>query len=191
MEELPATVVIHDNRLVHPIGLYYNKKYNIVIVHAISGTTGVEWKIAEYIDSIAKELNVKEIVSLEGVGSGVDFKEPQAFYFSNRDIGKKIAKMCSEVKPLREGIIMGVTSALLLKTDKPITAFFADTHSDLPDSKAAAKIIEVLDCYLGLKIDTKPLLQTAEKFEEKIKGMLEKSKVAQTQQQKKQLSYVG
>ena len=45
---------------------------------------------------------------------------------------------------------MGVSGALLLKAEVPLSCFFAETHSSLPDSRAAAKIIEVLDKYLYL-----------------------------------------
>jgi predicted ATP-grasp superfamily ATP-dependent carboligase len=68
---------------------------------------------------------------------------------------------------------------------------FADTHSKLPDSKAAAKVIEVLDKYLGLKIDPKPLILTAEKFEKKLQDILEKSKITTEQVKEKQMNYVG
>ena len=73
----------------------------------------------------------------------------------------------------------------------PLSCIFAEAHTQLPDSKAAAKIIEVLDKYLGLKVDYKPLLKQAEQFEEKLKGMLSKGKEAMDMQDKKQMSYVG
>ncbi len=188
LEELQPTVVIHEKKLVHPIGVFYNKKYNLVIIHAITAINGVEWKIADYLDALATKLKAKEIVCIEGVGSSAQTEQPQAFYHSTKPT-KKLDKI--GLKPLAEGIIIGITASLLLKTKTPLTALFADTHSDLPDSKAAARMIEILDDYIGLKIDPKPLLQTAEKFEEKLKGMLEKGKMAQDQMKKKNLSYVG
>ena len=49
------------------------------------------------------------------------------------------------IPKLNEGIIMGVTGAVLLRVEKtPISCLFAETHSNLPDSKAAAKIVEAL-----------------------------------------------
>jgi uncharacterized protein len=191
LEEMPATVVVHSGELVPPIGLYYNKEYNVVIIHAISGTVGVEWKLAEYINEVAKELQAKQIISIEGVGAtGDQTKESKAFYYaSDAKLGKRLENI--GIKPLNEGIIVGVTSALLLKTKTPLIALFADTHSKLPDSKAAAKIIEVLDKYVGLKIDPKPLLATAEKFEAKLKSLIDQSKGANSQMKDKQMNYVG
>lgn len=190
--ELPAVVAVHEGKVVEPIGIFYNKKYNIVIVHAVTGITGFEWKISDAILNIAKDLKAKEIISLEGIGSTVPSKDNNIFYYTS-DIkkAKTIEKMGA--KPLKEGIIMGTTGILLLKTetDLPMTTLFAETHSELPDSKAAAKVIEMLDKYLGLKIDYRPLLKQAEKFEAKIKELLTKGIKATQEQKKKKLSYVG
>ncbi|KKW19395.1 MAG: Thymidylate kinase, partial [Parcubacteria group bacterium GW2011_GWF2_50_9] len=40
------------------------------------------------------------------------------------------------------------------------------------DSKAAADIIKVLDAYVGLNVDTAPLLKQAQLFEKKLKGIM-------------------
>ena len=86
---------------------------------------------------------------------------------------------------------MGVTAALMLKSDMPLNCLLVETHSQLPDSKAAAKIIESLDKYLGLKIDYKPLLKQAQEFEQKFKKILEQTATAGKERDKKTLSYVG
>ena len=188
LEELQPTVVIHEKKLVHPIGVFYNKKYNLVIIHAITAINGVEWKIADYLDALATKLKAKEIVCIEGVGSSAQTEQPQAFYHSTKPT-KKLDKI--GLKPLAEGIIIGITASLLLKTKTPLTALFADTHSDLPDSKAAAKVIEVLDQYLNIDVDTAPLLETAKKFEEKLKGLVESTNKASKVRDAKKLSYFG
>jgi uncharacterized protein len=195
-EDLPATIAIHEGKVIDPISIYYNKKYNIVIIHSISAAKGIEWKAADIVLDVCRELEAKELVSLEGVGpAGLDEEEEKEgktsafFYSSSKNTSKQLKS--AGVEPLNEGIIMGVTSALLLKAKMPITCLFAETHSNLPDSKAAAKIVEVLDKYLGLSIDYKPLLKQAEKFEEKLKSLLEKGMKAQEMKDKKSLSYVG
>ncbi|MBW2982559.1 PAC2 family protein [Candidatus Woesearchaeota archaeon] len=192
LHELPAMVAIHEGEVVEPIGIFYNKKYNIVIVHGIIGVNGLEWKITDAIVDMAKDLKAKEIISLEGIGSATPSEESKIFCYSSHDQKAKVLKK-SGCQSLKEGIIMGTTGILLLKSEKtlPVTSIFAETHSELPDSKAAAKVIEVLDKYLGLKVDYKPLLQQAEKFETKLKELLGKSQKISEEQKKKRLSYVG
>ena len=114
----------------------------------------------------------------------------RVFFYSNN--GKSRKKFEKIAEPLKEGIIIGVTGAVLLRIEKmPVSCIFAETHTNLPDSKAAAKIIEALDKYLGLEVDYKPLIAQAEKFEEKLKGILSDTNHAQQLSEQKKLSYVG
>lgn len=184
-------VAIHESKVVQPMGIFYNKQHNIVIFHAITPTSGFEWDMADAIVKLAKELHAKEIISLEGVGSTTVEEASNVYYYSNKkETIERMKKL--GVDPLKEGIIMGVTGSLILGVEEhPMTCIFAETHSNLPDSKAAAKVIEVLDRYLGLNVDFKPLLKQAEKFEGKIKDILLKSQQMGSEQKKKMLSYVG
>jgi uncharacterized protein len=191
LDEIPAMIAIHDSKVIQPMGIYYNKEYNIVFIHGITVVQGVEWKIVDAILELATQLGVKEIISLEGVGSMTAQENPQVFYYTNKsDNAKKLEK--AGLKQMKEGIIMGVSGAMLYKGQSfANTCLFSETASNMPDSTAAAKIIEALDKYLGLDVDYKPLLKQAEKFEEKVKDILIKGKQAMSDQQKKQLSYVG
>ncbi len=191
LEKMPAIIAIHEGQLVEPMAVYYNKQYNLVIVHSIFGQPGSEWKVAEAILELASRFKAKELISLEGVGTQSDTENPLSFYYTTsheRDIKFKSLKM----EKLNEGIVMGVTSALMLTAENiPVSCLFAETHTDMPDSNAAAKIIQSLDSYLELNVDYKPLLEMAEKFENKLKKILSESRMAESQRDKKALSYVG
>ena len=190
-DEMPATIAIHDCKVVEPLGIFYNKKYNLVLLHAITASSGMEWKLSEMVVDLAKQLNAKEIICLEGVGSSEETTTSRVFFYSNNEKNKNKFKKI-KVEPLKEGIIIGVTGAVLLRAEKiPVSCIFAETHTNLPDSKAAAKVIEVLDKYLGLRVDYKPLIAQAEKFENKLKGLLTEGQKAQQVSEKKKLSYVG
>lgn len=189
--DMPAMVAIHENKIVEPLGIFYNKKYNIVILHAITAATHYEWEMSSSVAKIADDLQAKEIISLEGVGSAEETKESQVFYYSNNEKNSKLFENAG-IQSLKEGIIIGVTGAVLLRVEKvPVSCIFAETHSNLPDSKAAAKVIEALDKYIGMNLDYKPLLEQAQKFEEKLKTIIQKSQEAQDASDKKKLSYFG
>lgn len=190
-EDAPPVVAIHQNKVVEPMGIFYCKRYNIVILHVITTSSGFEWKLADVLVDLAKELNAKEIISLEGVGSSGIKAASNSFYYTNEENKRKVLDNIG-LKPLKEGIIMGVTGALMLKVDgRSLCCLFADTASNLPDSKAAAKVIEALDRYLGLEVDPKPLMAQAAQFEDKLKSILGSSQKAQEISEKKKLSYVG
>lgn len=190
MEEIPAMIAIHQNKVIEPISIHYNKDYNMVLIHAINVSKDASWKLATAISELAEMLQAREIISLEGVGSP-NPSESRVFYYATQDgnIKKKLGK---GVQPLMEGIVVGVTGALLAKHLKtPVVALFAEAKSNLPDSKAAAEIIKALDSYAGLEVDPKPLLKQAVLFEEKLKGLLGKKADAEEMQEQKKLNYLG
>ncbi|RLE39341.1 hypothetical protein DRJ17_01310 [Candidatus Woesearchaeota archaeon] len=185
IEELPATIAIHKGKVISPIEFHYCEKHNLLIVHAITAIVGTEWHLADIVLEVAKKFNAKELISLEGVSSIKPEDEAKVFYFSNQE------KKDVNIEKLEESIIMGVTAALFMKADIPFIAFFAETHSQLPDSKAAAKIVEAINDYLGLKIDVAPLIKMAEELELKLNKIIEQSKKAVAARKEKELSYVG
>jgi len=190
MDQVPAMIAIHQNKVVEPVSIHYNKKFNMVLVHAINVGKDQGWQLADIIVQMAKELQAKEIISLEGVGSPNPGQNRVFYYAKNNGALKK--KLDTFASPLQEGIIVGVTGALLAKdVSTPILALFAEAKSNLPDSKAAANIIEAVDAYTGIKVNPKPLLQQAAMFEKKLKGILENSKKAEEMHDEKKLSYVG
>ncbi len=196
LDKSPALIAIHEGKLVEPFSIYYSRKHNIVVVHSILAVPGTEWQAAAALLSICKTLKAKELVSIEGVAnnsSGEESQQPSSriLYYTNSAAREK-ALGRQKIEKLKEGIIMGPTSAVLIRVEKlPVTCFFAETNTSLPDSSAAAQVIRALDSYLGLKVDYKPLLQLAAKFEEKLRNIMAQSQKAEDLRDKKQMSYVG
>ncbi len=186
--EMNPLIAIHEGSVVDPLGIFYSKKYNLVLLHAVTNITGVEWKLAEAVSQVSKLLKAKEVVCIEGIGA-MQKVSNNVFYISNNN---QRWEECG-TKKLNEGIIMGVTAAVLSKFQKatPLSCIFAETNSKLPDSRASARIIKVLDSYLGLSVDPKPLIKKAEGFEDKLKGLMKKAGTAQVDKQKKEVSYMG
>ena len=182
---LPATVAIHEGKMVPPLSVHYNKKYNLVIVHSIAGTQLIEWDAADLVLDICEQLNAKPLISIEGVGAA-NPEDERVFYHTNEaELAKKYERI--GVESLGEGIIVGVTGGLLIKADRPMNCLFAETHSKLPDARAAAKVIGVLDKIFGFEIDPKPLLKQAQQFEEKLKNIIAKAEEAQEEKEKKMM----
>lgn len=195
LDKNPAMVAIHEGKLVEPFGIHYSAKHNIVVLHSIISVPGTEWQAASAILEICQKLKAKELVSIEGVGGSASPDQPaqsenNVFYYTTSDAKEKVL-VKQKLEKLKEGIIMGPTSAVLMKAKLPVTCLFAQTQSTLPDSNAAAQVIKSLDSYLGLKVDYKPLLALAAKFEQKLRTILEQSRQAEEQRDKKQMNYVG
>jgi len=189
-KDIVPMATIHGQKIIRPLEIFYDSRHNIIIVNALTNVQGLEWDLAKILTKMAKNLNAKEVISIEGVSTpGLTSKKVNAYYYSNKN-QKKFEKI--SIPPIKDGIVMGVTAALLLETDKtPFSSIFVETHTGLPDSKAAAKIVEVIDKYLGLKVDYKPLIKKAEQFEVKLKELVERSKSAEKIQKEKEVPYVG
>lgn len=180
-DELNPTVAIHKGKLINPMGVYYNKKYDLIILHAILDVKGFEWKISSMVQKLIKQFSVKEVISIEGVAGDDGDK---LYCFNNEEFATLGAQ------PIKESVIMGVTAALLLR-EKHISCLFAPTQASIPDSRAAAKVIEFLDKYLKFDLNVQPLLMQAEVFEGKLKDILQNTNKTVTEAEKKQMSYLG
>lgn len=189
-EKLLPIAAIHKAEVVYPLEIFYDKKTNIIIVQAVTPVEGLEWRLADAIVELAKEVNAKEIVSLEGVAATGKKEEDGVFFYTNREDKKK--HLLGITKELQEGVILGVTGALLMKTEKvPFSCFFAEAQNNLPDNRAAVKLIDLLNKYLGLSIDCKPLAKHAEEVEEKLKTLIGGMSEAQAISDQKMATYTG
>lgn len=182
-DKLPATVAIHSGDIVAPLTVHYNKKFNLVIIHSIAGTQLIEWDAADIVLDICQQVGAKHLISIEGVGS-LNPEDERVFYYTNdTSIEKKYVR--HHMEALGEGIIVGVTGGLLVKSTRKMSCLFAETHSKLPDAGAAAKVIQVLDKIFGLEVDPKPLLKQAEQFEAKLKDIMSKAQEMQKEKEQK------
>ena len=183
-DELGPIVAIHKSSMVNPMAVWHVPGKNIVILHTILNVKGYEWEIADEIMKMAKKMNAKEILGIEGVATDDLSNDVKVYYYGDKKLESAGAL------PVKESIIMGVSASLMLRY-KNVNCLFAAAHSQLPDSKAAAKIIEILDKYLGLKVDYQPLLKQAEEFENKIRTIIQQSNKTMKEADKKTMSYLG
>jgi len=189
-DKIQPIAAIHKGQVIHPIGIFYDKKNNLMIIQAVTPVDGLEWEIAETVDELCKQIKVKEIIGLEGVSSQVSTKDPKVFCFSKEKLAnERMNKL--KIMPLEEGIIIGVTGALLMKSSSPVSCFFVEAHSQMPDNKAAAKLVESVDKYLKLQLDTGPLLNKAKEMEVKLRDLMGKVSDTKAARDQKHLDYMG
>ena len=56
--EIPPVIAVHQGTAIEPLGIFYSKKHNLVILHALANVTGLEWEVSELLVKMAKELSV-------------------------------------------------------------------------------------------------------------------------------------
>ncbi|MAG45634.1 MAG: hypothetical protein CMH63_02590 [Nanoarchaeota archaeon] len=194
-DKLLPLAAIHKTKLIGPLDLFYCKKFKMVILQTLSEVAGFEWAMAEIIEDLSRQLNVKEIVILEGLPSNKSKSAMKTYFYSENHLkmGEKLGLI-----NLQEGIMMGVTAAVMLRVkDIPVSSILAESPSKFPDSEAAAKAIQTLDQYWKIDIDYKPLMKAAQNFESMLKQMMSKVQGQQLQGSVKQskksndLAYIG
>jgi uncharacterized protein len=187
-EHIPPLAAIHKSEIVDPITLYYNKKYNLLIVQSLSEIQGQEWETSKALTKLSQTLQAKENIVIEGMPAQEN--KVDIYHYSTK------SKVIGKTTPLKEGVIGGLTATLLLDSDSlPLTCLFAQAHENMPDTEAAAKVIDTLNDYLGLDLDTKPLINQAKKFEHNLKSVLKQAKeIKETKAQKpdrETIDYLG
>ncbi len=188
-EKIPPLAPVHKGKLMSPLGLYYSKEFNIIVANVVVAQHDIEWDYANAMINLARELNARKIISIEGVQS-VPNRHRVFVYTPDQKEAELLKKLNFEF--FQEAMIVGPTAALMLLSNNiPVIGLFAETASGIPDSRAAAEAIKAVDKYLGLKIDYKPLIQEAQGFERTLKKLLESSIKAQEEKEKKRLDYFG
>lgn len=192
LPELKPIVAIQNSEVINPLEIFWNKEHNLLLVQSLTGASGVEWKVAKGISNLCKKVDAEEIISIEGIPSSKAGDTPKTYYHtSDVDLKRRFEDIGME--KVGSGIVIGVTAALLLKLPKkvPSSCVFVEARKGIPDSKAAAEIIKVLDDYLDLDVNYRPLLKKAKKFEDNLKKLMSKTQKAQKDQQLKDIKYLG
>ncbi len=163
--ELPPVAMISKGKVEHPIRIYSVKKKNMIIISSElpippNNADAIAKSIVEWV----KKIN-GEIICIEGMMAK---KADKLFMVTS----KKNLK--TNIQSLGEGIIMGITGALLLNSSEknvPTTCIVAETESLMPDGKVSAKVIEKMNELFKWNIDVAPLLKETLLFEKKMKEM--------------------
>jgi len=113
--------------------------------------------------------------------NGAEGHAVELFGVGSTDSARKLLED-HHINLFQEGVITGVAGVLLnegKRRDFNVISLLAEAHSNYPDARAAAKIIEVLDrLVLNIHIDPKPLYKEAEQIEQQIKSIRSQAKTS-------------
>lgn len=121
----------------------------------------------------SKEKEIKTLVSVEGIVNESSQPDEHGTYaIASTGAAKKILDS-KDVAVLQNGIITGISGVLLYEAERmqrDVICLLSDANPQIPDARAAARLIEVLDKFLPkIKLDPQPLLDEAEKIESQLK----------------------
>jgi len=174
-EGVPPMALLVNGQIRNPIKIFANKSRDIVIIESeLSIPRKIIYELSEEIAKWAKKIKAKEIVCVEGIAVPPQEMNYEVLGMSTKesimnDLKKK------GVKKLENGIVIGMSAALLLKSRElkvPATCLMIECRRNIPDGLAAANMLETLGKIYGFKIDVKDLRKQANAFEKKIEKVL-------------------
>lgn len=178
-----APIAVVQGGEVHPTIRVYGRRELGLILSEFPPTPSQANALARTILDTAERKNVRLIVCLEGVvphplneeergnqESG-ELSEQVWVAFSHKDPALVDSFVQTRARPLEEGVVGGVSGALLVQgigRKIPVVALLVSARAaeGLPDHRAGAALIETVDRLLPeLTIDTGPLRKQAEQIE--------------------------
>ena len=186
--EPPPIAVIQNGRVNPPIRVYGRPDFSVVLSEfpPLPGTSSA---IAQSICQGALQRKARLIVCFEGVvphpfepddESAPEEEESVWMVMSRPDADLAKAFEQAKARPLEDGVIGGVSGALLvlgLTCPIPVAALLvsAKATEGYPDHRAGAALIETLDRFLPeLTIDTGPLRTQAELIERALRAAMKR-----------------
>ena len=172
-DELYPVVRIQNGLPEHPIRIYKSTKHKLLAI--LSDQLVPKELITDYCNVLinwVKEKKISKIITIASIHYP-HFETTKVFTVANHLISKKtILKKSLEV--LKEGIITGISARLLLNSTNIPIYLMLGVLSNKTSYDVAGKIIDHLNVFLDLEIDSTELYLQSEKIIKQIqKQMLE------------------
>jgi uncharacterized protein len=181
-KSFPPIAAIHNGRPMYPARIYQDAKKNVLVLFAeFVIPFDVVYELSKVVIDFAKQNGVSKIISLAGmtsIGTG-EIEKSDVYGIATTDaIAEFLHK--NNVKVITEGATTGVSGVILaesLSEKIPAMSLLVETSQDVPDPRAAATLVTKLNSMFGLALETKPLMEEADKIEHRMRGIMEQSKI--------------
>lgn len=161
---LPPSTVFMKGRLRHPFRIYANKEGTIcAIICEITLRMEGLYSLVSAILDWAEKKGSKEIVILDGIPS--EEHDNKAYCAAKEDLIRMMAD--KDINMIPQGFITGIPGGILneciIRKIQGIT-LLAKANKTLPDPEAASTLIDALNRFYDMKIDTTNLEKEKEKI---------------------------
>ena len=176
-DAFPPIAAIHGAVPMFPARIYKNEKYKIVLfMSEFTIPPNAVNQLSEEMLAFTRKYGISKIVSVGGMPTQ---KPAESVYLASNDQSMVKKASGNEVKPIQEGVVAGVSAALLTKSgiyNIPAIDILVEVNAGFMDPKYAEKAINVLNKLLSVNIDLEELDKEAKVVEARIKEMVEKVK---------------
>jgi len=171
---LPPSTVFMRGRLRHPFRFYANKEGTIctIICEITLRMEGVYTLVSSILDWAAQK-GSKEIVILDGV-AGIEHDD-KAYCAAEEDLVRTMAD--KDISMIPQGFITGIPGGILnecLVREIQGLTLLAKANKIAPDSVAAATLIEALNRFYEMNIDTSDLQKEKDRINSEFSELSQK-----------------
>ncbi len=171
---MPPSTVFMRGRLRHPFRFYANKEGTIcAIICEITLRMDGLYSLVSSILDWATQKGSKEIVILDGVASTEH--DDKAYCAAEEDLVRTMAE--KDISMIPQGFITGIPGGILnecLVREIQGIALLAKANKAIPDSAAAATLIEALNRFYHMKIDTSELQKDKDRIRSEFSELSQK-----------------
>jgi len=171
---LPPSTVFMKGRLRHPFRFYSNKEGTIcAIICEITLRMEGLYSLVSAILDWAEKKGSKEIVILDGIPS--EEHDDKAYCAAKEDLVRMMAD--KDISMIPQGFITGIPGGILneciIRKIQGIT-LLAKANKTLPDPAAASTLIEAVNRFYDMKIDTASLEKEKERIHSEFSELSQK-----------------
>lgn len=179
-KDFPPVAAVHNYKPLYPARLYKSEKNRLIVVLSefIIPVTQVA-DMAQKLWDFSEEKKASMILSLGAIKKKDD--EPSLYAIASTDA--LIAKLSKhkEIKLIKEGATSGVTGLLLARgaiSNFPVMSLLSEAGEQHLDPAAASMLLKKLGDILQVSLDTSELDKEALEIEQKMRSIMEKTKIA-------------
>ncbi len=177
----PVTIFM-DNVLKHPYLLYANKEGTILLVNIDYPVPQEAYLVlAEgLLNWIEKHVKADKIVCLDGIPVKLSPEKPVVITAAEKEVADELKQFGAEM--YEHGVVLGLSGAITseaLIRDIIGIVLMTPATTELPDPQAAANLVNVMNDYFEITIDTQPLLEEAVKIKQQLAMIAEKQQAIQ------------
>ncbi|MCE4617188.1 MAG: proteasome assembly chaperone family protein [Desulfurococcales archaeon] len=189
----PPVSVIVDGRPRPPVRVF-GKDNIYAVVSEVPLPAQAFFQLADFLVEWARLRGFRHLVSVTGLGvpNRLEITKPKLYWLAtSREAEELGSKLGGE--RFRNGIIAGPYSLLLknsLRRRVSNLVVLAEAFMDFPDPEAASAVVEGLNRMLGLGVDLRELLESAESIKLRMKELMKSTKPVMAQMGKN-LEYQG
>jgi uncharacterized protein len=183
-EIVPPVIVVQDAEPKQPIRIF-GKGVIAVVISEVPLTSRFSYELMSEVVNWSQAKQCKMIIGATGLPSedrveSAGESTPVVFAVTN---DKELRKTINSIgaRPFERGVITSTYATLMRRCiDAGVTdmTLLAESYGEFPDPGAAAAAIQVLNKFLPISVDVKPLLEGAEEIRLRMRGLMSQTQEA-------------